>query len=134
MNSTELLQLAFEARSRAYAPYSGYLVGAAVQGEDGEVFSGCNIENVSYGATVCGERVALFSMVATGCLRLRRVAVATRDGGTPCGICLQALLEFSPDPKQVEVVVGGEDGSVRSFTLAQLLPFGFRSPEVNRTE
>lgn len=134
MRVEELVRLAFDARSRAYAPYSGYRVGAAVEGADGQVFSGCNVENISYGATVCAERVALFALVATGCREIRRVAVATRDGGTPCGICLQTLLEFSPDPHAVEVIVGGEDGASRTFTLAALLPHGFRSPEVGRTE
>ena len=131
---SNLLPLAFEARDRAYAPYSGYRVGAAVEAEDGTIFIGCNVENVSYGATVCAERVALFTMIASGRQRLRRVAVATRDGGTPCGICLQTLSEFVVDPSDVEVVVGGEDGGVRAFTLAELLPHGFRSAEVNRTE
>lgn len=131
---SNLLPLAFEVRDRAYAPYSGYRVGAAVEAADGEIFIGCNVENVSYGATVCAERVALFAMIASGRQRLRRVAVATRDGGTPCGICLQTLSEFTTDPNEVEVIVGGEDGGVRSFTLGQLLPFGFRSAEVNRTE
>lgn len=130
----DLLALAFEVRARAYAPYSGYHVGAAVESEDGEIFLGVNVENVSFGATMCAERTALFSMVATGRHGLRRIAVATRDGGTPCGMCLQALLEFAPDPHEVEVIIGGEDAASRRFTLAQLLPFGFRSAEVNRTE
>jgi cytidine deaminase len=131
---SNILPLAFEVRDRAYAPYSGYRVGAAVEAEDGTIFVGCNVENVSYGATVCAERVALFTMIASGRQRLRRVAVATRDGGTPCGICLQTLSEFVVDPNDVEVVVGGEDGDVRTFTLGELLPHGFRSAEVNRTE
>lgn len=131
---SNLLPLAFEVRERAYAPYSGYRVGAAVEAEDGEIFLGCNVENVSYGATICAERGALLTMIASGRQRLRRVAVATRDGGTPCGICLQTLLEFTPDLHEVEVIAGGEDGEVRIFTLGQLLPFGFRSADVNRTE
>lgn len=103
-------------------------------GEDGQVHTGCNVENVSFGGTVCAERVALFTLVATGCRQIAKVAVATRDGGTPCGICLQTLLEFAEDPTRVEVIVGGEDGVSRTFTLAELLPYGFRSPDVGRTE
>ncbi|MGV3614811.1 MAG: cytidine deaminase [Fimbriimonas sp.] len=132
--SEALLSQAFDARARAYAPYSGYAVGAAIVSDDGTVFQGCNVENVSFGATMCAERVALFSMVATGRHRIRSVAVATRDGGTPCGMCLQALLEFAPDPASVQVTVGSEEGAMRTFTLAELIPYGFRSNEVVRTE
>jgi cytidine deaminase len=134
MSVAELIGRATDARTRAYAPYSGYAVGAAVEAEDGRVWTGSNIENVSYGATMCAERVALFTMVASGEHRLRRVAVVTQDGGTPCGMCLQALLEFAPDPAAVEVVVADAAGGSRVFSLAQLLPFGFRSSAVERTE
>lgn len=120
------------ARERAYAPYSGYAVGAAVEDEEGRVFSGCNVENVSYGATICAERGALARMVAEGGRRLRRIAVATADGGPPCGLCLQSLLEFAPEPESVEVELFAGDERSGSYTLAQLLPHAFVSKKVAR--
>ena len=122
------------ARNRAYAPYSGYAVGAALEDEQGRVHSGCNVENVSYGATICAERGALARMVADGGLRLRRVAVATADGGAPCGICLQSLLEFAPDPEAVGVELFGEGDSPTLYTLAELMPRSFVSKGVRRAE
>jgi len=130
----DLIRGAAEARELAYAPYSGYAVGAAVEGADGAVRTGSNIENVSYGGTMCAERVALFKMVSEGCRELRRVAVVTKDGGPPCGLCRQVLLEFAPDPAQVQVLVADTAGGVREYSLAELIPHGFASSEVNRTE
>lgn len=129
-----LADRARQARAQAYAPYSGYAVGAAVESPSGAVWTGANVENVSFGATMCAERVALFSMVASGERTLARVAVATRDGGYPCGECLQVLLEFAPDPTAVEVTVVNERGEALTRTLAELIPFGFRSLEVHRTD
>jgi cytidine deaminase len=117
----DLIRGAAEARELAYAPYSGYAVGAAVEGADGAVRTGSNIENVSYGGTMCAERVALFKMVS-------------EDGGPPCGLCRQVLLEFAPDPAQVQVLVADTAGGVREYSLAELIPHGFASSEVNRTE
>ncbi len=128
----ELAEEAQAARARAYAPYSGYAVGAAVEDERGHIHAGCNVENVSYGATICAERGALARMVAEGGSRVRRVAVATSDGGAPCGICLQSLLEFAPDPASVEIeLLAGANPSGR-YTLAQLLPRSFVSNDVRR--
>ena len=130
----ELAEEAQAARSRAYAPYSGYRVGAAVEDEHGRVHAGCNVENVSYGATICAERGALARMVAEGGTRLRRVAVATADGGSPCGICLQSLMEFAPDPETVEVELLAGDNPSGKYTLAQLMPRSFVSKDVRRAE
>ncbi len=123
---------ALAARARAYAPYSGYAVGAALEDEKGRVHAGCNVENVSYGATICAERGALARLVAEGGREVRRVAVATVDGGAPCGICLQSLLEFATDPSAVtvELIAGSEP--VHTYTLAQLLPHAFLSKKVER--
>lgn len=120
------------ARSRAYAPYSGYTVGSAIEDENGRVHVGCNVENISFGATMCAERGALSRMVADGGREIRRVAVATADGGTPCGICLQSLLEFIPDPSRVEIELFAGDEPSGKYTLAQLLPRAFVSKNVNR--
>ena len=126
------IDAAREARERAYAPYSGYAVGAAVEDESGRVHAGCNVENVSYGATICAERGALSRMIAEGGRTIRRVAVVTLDGGAPCGICLQSLLEFAPEPERVEIVLADEKGATTRHTLAQLLPRAFVSNVVRR--
>ncbi len=90
------MQAALDARQRAYAPYSHYLVGAAVLTADGVVVIGCNVENASYPATICAERVALTAAVAQGYRDFVAIAVATLNGGTPCGICRQVMAELGP--------------------------------------
>lgn len=130
----DLLVKALDVRQRAYAPYSGYKVGAALESEGGVLYTGCNVENLAYGSTMCAERNAIFKMVADGEHRFSRIAVATKDGGTPCGACLQVLLEFTDDPSSVEVICGSDAGKVAVYTLSQLLPHGFRSDSVQRTE
>jgi cytidine deaminase len=130
----DLIREATEARTHAYAPYSGYQVGAAVESDCGNVFTGCNVENVSYGATLCAERNAIASMVSFGERTLAQVALVTKDAGLPCGICLQVMLEFAPDPSQLLVHMGDPQGYRFTKTLADLLPFGFRSDQVGRTD
>lgn len=122
----ELVDTARSVRGRAYCPYSGYAVGAAVLDESGRIWPGCNVENVSYGVTLCAERAALAAMVAGGGKKVRAVAVATQDGGTPCGMCRQALAEFAA-AAPVAVYCVAEDGSVRELVLSDLLPDAFRS-------
>ena len=90
-----LVEAALAARSLAYAPYSKFLVGAAVLTESGAIYAGCNVENASYGLTICAERVALCSAVAAGHRTLAAMAVATSGGGTPCGACRQFAAEFA---------------------------------------
>lgn len=121
----DLIEAAQRGRKNAYAPYSKYEVGAAVLGANGEIYTGVNVENLSYGATVCAERVALFSMVAAGCQELRAIAIATRDAGTPCGMCRQVLAEFSHDPVNVDVYCIDESGNFSATTLDVLLPNWF---------
>ena len=93
-----LLQAAMRARQRAYAPYSRYLVGAALQGKSGKIYTGCNIENASYSATVCAERVALFSAISQGEKAFKALAVVANPGKKPwpCGVCRQVIGEFAP--------------------------------------
>ncbi|MCW5941686.1 MAG: cytidine deaminase [Fimbriimonadaceae bacterium] len=126
----ELIAVARESRGHAYAPYSGYRVGAAVRGRDGRIWAGCNIENVSFGLTICAERVALGKMVSEGCRDMDRVALYTMDGSVPCGSCLQAMREFAGDPDRVLVFLAGETGPPRVLSLAELLPYGFDSEVV----
>lgn len=123
MTPEELLARAGLARVAAYAPYSHYAVGAAVLTEDGTVFSGCNVENASYGLTVCAERVAVFAAVAAGHRHLRAAAVVTPSRGSPCGACRQVLLEFGGP--ELMVHLADPDGGRRDRTLAELLPESF---------
>jgi cytidine deaminase len=121
-----LAQAARAARAHAYAPYSGYAVGAAVLTDDGQVVAGCNVENASYGLSLCAERVAVFRAIAAGARRLVAAAVCTPDGGTPCGACRQVLLEFADAPESFAVWVVSPDRVIARYTLAELLPHGFR--------
>jgi cytidine deaminase len=125
-----LAQAARAARAHAYAPYSGYAVGAAVLTDDGRMFAGCNVENASYGLSLCAERVAVFRAIAAGARRLVAAAVCTPDGGTPCGACRQVLLEFADAPESFAVWVVSPDRVIARYTLADLIPHGFRlAPE-----
>jgi cytidine deaminase len=119
-----LVAAAGEARERAYAPYSGFQVGAALLSDDGSRFTGANVENASYGLSMCAERTAVFHAVAQGVRRLQAVAVvASNDEPTwPCGACRQVLYEFGPD---LVVISEGKGGRREERTLAQLLPDSF---------
>jgi len=124
----ELLAAAREARHRAYAPYSGYAVGAAVYCEDGRIFTGANVENASYGLTVCAERVAIFRAVSEGARRIRALAVVTPDGGTPCGACRQVLAEFANE--DLIVWCASEEGTdLQEYSFSELLPHAFSLPQ-----
>ena len=128
INKTLLLDNALRARQTAYAPYSGYLVGAAIQTSDGRIWGGCNVENASYGLSNCAERTAVFAAVAGGATRpIVAVAVVTDDGGTPCGACRQVLAEFAPrDGSPLVILLANSAGEiVRETTLGELLPFAF---------
>lgn len=127
MTNEELISFAKKAAESAYAPYSNFKVGAAVLTKDGSIFTGCNIENASYGATNCAERTAIFKAVSEGHLDLERIAVIAKDGSTayPCGICLQVMNEFMPDG---EVLLETEKG-ITVFSLKELLPYGFTLTE-----
>lgn len=129
MTDRELMELAFNAAENAYAPYSHFRVGAALTTKDGKVYTGANIENASYGATVCAERTALWKAVLDGYREFDALAVAAigPDGRTaeapPCGICRQALAEFSE--RSLTVLYGSPDAPERT-TLQALLPASFR--------
>lgn len=120
----ELLAAARETRELAYAPYSRFLVGAALLTEDGEVFTGCNVENLSFGLTLCAERVALFSAVAAGKRKFTGLALITDTPTpvTPCGSCRQVLYEFSPD---LWIIAANLHGEQKMFRLQDLLPDAF---------
>jgi cytidine deaminase len=129
MNSElqDLARAAVAARANAYAPYSKYQVGAAIRTGSGAVFTGVNVENASYGLCNCAERTAIFTAAAAGERTVTHVAVATDDGGTPCGACRQVLAEFAPrdGAPLVVLLVDREGRVVRETTLADLLPDAF---------
>jgi cytidine deaminase len=124
----ELIEVAAAARQRAYCPYSDYGVGAAIETEAGEVYSGCNVENVSSGLSICAERTAAAAAVAAGDRRWRALAVVTADGSMPCGACRQVLAEFA-DP-EMPIYVATPDGAYETVTLGELFPHPFCSPLV----
>ena len=121
MTDKELLAAADKAMENAYAPYSGFRVGAALLCADGKVFTGCNIENSSYGATNCAERTAVFKAVSEGCRGFTAIAIVSSGGGEayPCGICRQVLGEFSPN---IRIILRNSDGEDVSYTFQELMP------------
>ena len=125
----ELKRRAREAAAHAYAPYSRFPVGAAVLCEDA-IYSGANVENISYGLSVCAERNAVFNAVANGARRIEAVALYTPTPATatPCGACLQVIAEFGPDA--LIVCCGDDERAERSYTLRELLPSAFSAPQL----
>jgi len=120
-----LIAAACAARPNAYAPYSRFTVGAALLADDGRIYTGVNVENASYGLTVCAERNAVGAMVVEDGRRILAVAVCTENGVTPCGACRQVLSEFTDDEVDVPVWIVDGQGSVRETTLSALLPDDF---------
>ena len=117
----EQLKLAIEAARQAYAPYSKFSVGAVLVAADGRTFAGCNVENISYGLTICAERSAVAAAVAAGCREFSRIIIVadTEVPVSPCGACRQVLAEFNPD---LEVVLANFRGLSETFRLSELLP------------
>ncbi len=124
MTEKELCQKAMAMREVAYAPYSRFHVGAALECSDGTVYTGCNIENAAYGATICAERTAIFKAVSEGHRDFVRIAIAgeSEDYCVPCGSCRQVMQEFAPE---MEVICLNKAGESRKFSLRELLPYGF---------
>jgi cytidine deaminase len=130
MNSQQLLQFALEARSYAYAPYSKFQVGAALLADNGKVFTGCNVENASYGLTICAERVAVFKAISEGVNNFSAIAISLPGGAFPCGACRQVLNEFAP---KLVIYLGDEFGKLISeTTLDVLLPHSFGSSNMTQ--
>ena len=128
MTNGELIRLAAEARKMAYAPYSGFFVGAALLGKSGKVYTGCNVENAAYTPTNCAERTAVFKAVSEGEREFSAIAIVGGSGEqpsdfcAPCGICRQVLAEFCEG--DFPVILGNPE-EYKAYTLAELLPFSF---------
>ena len=124
MTREELKAKAVSMLEMSYCPYSHFPVGAALECEDGTVYTGCNIENAGYSATVCAERTAVFKAVSEGCRRFKRIVVAGRSDSpcVPCGECRQVLSEFAPE---LEVICLDKDGNEMTLSLSDLLPHSF---------
>lgn len=130
-NDSELMDMAKEAMKSAYAPYSHFSVGAAVETDDGEVYCGCNIENSSYGATICAERTAISKAVSEGYRRITRIAICDSNNSFawPCGICRQVMSEFAVEDFYV---ILEDNGKLSNFLLKELLPNSFSGKDMNK--
>lgn len=133
LTDLDLAALARQARERAYAPYSGFAVGAALLGRSGQVFTGCNVENAAYPLCTCAERTAVTKAVSEGEREFEAIAVVTAIGATPCGACRQILREFGGPAGDLRVIVADTSGHVRTFTIAELLPEGFTPEQLGNT-
>ena len=127
----ELIEKAIEGRKNAYVPYSNFMVGAAVLLKDGTIITGCNVENASYGLSMCAERNTLFKMVSMGYRKEDTVAMAvvgdTEDPISPCGACRQVMVELlNPNTK---IYLANLQGKVKEMTLEELLPYSFKEIE-----
>ncbi|MGY4690347.1 cytidine deaminase [Salibacterium sp. K-3] len=130
MNEKELIQKAVEARKEAYVPYSGFPVGAAVWSGGEEVFTGCNIENASYGLSNCAERTAVFNAVSSGGKNISAIAVTADTPGpvSPCGACRQVLSEFLKE--DARIILANLQGDYKVTTMAELLPGAFEAEDM----
>jgi cytidine deaminase len=128
---TNLIQAAIEARQWAYAPYSKYLVGAALLTASGKVYDGVNVENAAYPTTMCAERVAIFKAVSAGERQFTAIAVVTSNGGSPCGSCRQVMAEFG---LEMQVLIADCEGKlVLDASVAELLPGAFRPEDLSHS-
>ena len=124
MDDKKLIELAHQAKEYAYSPYSNFKVGAALLTTDGKVFTGCNVENISYGATNCAERTAIFKAISEGHKNFEKIAIVSSGGDftTPCGMCLQVMAEFMLDKN---VVLSNDKGDVKVLKVSEFLPHSF---------
>ncbi|ARM75846.1 cytidine deaminase [Acidianus manzaensis] len=125
LSDEKLIEIAKKATENSYSPYSKLKVGAAIVSEDGQIFTGCNIENSSYGLSMCAERVAVFNAVNNGKRNFKKIAIITSDGKgiMPCGACRQVLSEFNDD---IEIITLDSNERVVKFRLSNLLPYSFK--------
>ena len=120
--NNKLIDEAIKMRYRSYAPYSKYLVGAAVETESGDIIGGCNVESSSYGLTCCAERIALFRAIAEGYKKFIGIAVATNNGGMPCGACRQVIWDLC---KEIPEYICNDNGHIKTILSSELMPDAF---------
>lgn len=126
ISSADLMDYAKKARENSYSPYSNFRVGAAVISNDGKVYTGTNIENASYGASICAERVAIHNAINNGAKAIRAIAInADRKEIFPCGICRQVMSEFSSG-EDIKVFIEESNGKILEYKLSELLPNAFK--------
>lgn len=132
MKHDELIKLAIEAKKFAHAPYSKFKVGAAILTEDGEIFTGCNIENSSYSLTVCAERVAIFKAYSTGKKKFKSIAIVSDSKNyiSPCGACRQVLMDLAGG--ELEVILTNSAGKKKIVKLSDLMPLPFSSKDLKK--
>ncbi len=132
MEYEKLVSYALEARKNAYAPYSNFKVGAAVLTDDGKIFTGCNIENASYGASNCAERTAIFKAISEGYKTIKTIAIVgvQNDYTYPCGICRQVIAEFST--ANTKIILGKNDTEFLVKTLDEILPGAFTKKDLKK--
>ena len=122
MNQKELIRIAKKMREKAYAPFSKYTVGASVETEDGSIIGGCNVESASYGLTCCAERIALYNTVSQGFSKFKAIAVASENGGSPCGACRQVIWELCGN---ISIFIVDNENKIRETSSRTLLPDAF---------
>ncbi|MCB2294470.1 cytidine deaminase [Clostridium algoriphilum] len=132
MEYDKLVSKALEARKNSYSPYSKFKVGAAVLTEDGKIYTGCNIENASYGATNCAERTAIFKAVSEGHKTIKAIAIVGVENGYtyPCGICRQVIAEFASE--DTEIILGKSENDYLVKTLDEILPGAFTKKDLEK--
>ncbi|MDD4975373.1 MAG: cytidine deaminase [Bacteriovorax sp.] len=123
METTKLRDLALLASKNAYSPYSKAQVGCSLETSDGSIYTGCNIENASYGGTICAERVAILKAVSEKKMKLSKIYVYSKDGWPPCGMCRQVMSEFAAD--DLEVIIGNQAGHETKMKFSDLMPLSF---------
>ena len=118
----QLIEKAIQMRGKAMAPYSNYKVGSAVLTESGKIFGGCNVESSSYGLTCCAERIALYNAISNGYIKFTALAVATKNGGSPCGACRQLIWDLCGE---ISIYITDISGNIKNRTSSELLPNAF---------
>ena len=129
MEITKLREMALQASQKAYSPYSKVQVGSAIETSDGSIYTGCNIENASYGGTICAERVAILKAVSEKKMKLTKIYIYSKDGWPPCGMCRQVMSEFASD--DLEVIIGNEEGHETKMKFKDLMPLSFTPDHLN---
>jgi len=136
MQTEQLIHYALAARTKAYTPYSGFQVGAALLDSDGRIYTGCNIENAAYTPSNCAERTAFFKAVSEGAYAFDAIAIVGGKEGNitdycaPCGVCRQVMMEFC-DPDRFKIILAKSEEDYKEFTLGELLPMGFGPEDLN---